>query len=217
MTLVGRPIGVPGTPRIPLYTGAMVQRSDATENRKRLIEAAESVFSEHGPNAPLQLVADLAGVGRGTLYRHFPDRIALVVALFELRLESFQQAALSTSGDPREAERILLQTLRQQQLTPGLTRLVLATGDTYRERLESLTAGLERALEGPIRYGKAAGRVHEDVEPGDFLVSWAMYEGVTSTYSEPHYAERLRRSRKLILRSILLAPALAEIEELEEF
>ncbi len=44
-----------------------------------------------------------------------------------------------------------------------------------------------------------------------------MYEGVTSTYSEPHYAERLRRSRKLILRSILLAPALAEIEELEEF
>ena len=56
-------------------------RADAEANRERLLDAAAEVFAERGINAPLSLISDRAHVGKGTLYRHFADRDALIVAL----------------------------------------------------------------------------------------------------------------------------------------
>ena len=58
-------------------------RADAARNRERVIETARSVFAERGVDAPLDDIARLAGVGAGTLYRHFPNRDALIEAVLE--------------------------------------------------------------------------------------------------------------------------------------
>ena len=63
------------------------QRSDARRNRARILTAARAAFAEQGPDASLEGIARSAGVGIGTLYRHFPNRQALVEAVFEDSME----------------------------------------------------------------------------------------------------------------------------------
>ena len=65
-------------------------RDAGRRNRAALIAAARTVFEERGRGAPLSAVAKLAGVGQGSLYRHFPDRISLVVAVFEENIEEIE-------------------------------------------------------------------------------------------------------------------------------
>ncbi|MGJ9416550.1 TetR/AcrR family transcriptional regulator [Massilia sp. CMS3.1] len=68
-------------------------RSDAALRRDQILDAADAVFSERGITAPLDLVVTRAGVGRATLYRNFPDRAALVEALFERAMAQLEAAA----------------------------------------------------------------------------------------------------------------------------
>ncbi len=68
-------------------------RSDAALRRRQILDAADEVFSEHGVNAPLELVVKRAGLGRATLYRNFPDRNALMVALLERGLDALEHLA----------------------------------------------------------------------------------------------------------------------------
>lgn len=68
-------------------------RSDAALRRDQILDAADAVFSERGITAPLDLVVTRAGVGRATLYRNFPDRAALVEALFERALTQLEAQA----------------------------------------------------------------------------------------------------------------------------
>lgn len=68
-------------------------RSDAALRRDQILDAADAVFSERGITAPLDLVVTRAGVGRATLYRNFPDRAALVEALFERALAQLEAQA----------------------------------------------------------------------------------------------------------------------------
>ena len=68
-------------------------RSDAALRRDHILDAADAVFSERGITAPLDLVVTRAGVGRATLYRNFPDRAALVEALFERALAQLEAQA----------------------------------------------------------------------------------------------------------------------------
>lgn len=65
----------------------------AARNRAALLAAAREIFAEHGAHAPLNAVARRAGVGQGSLYRHFPDRIALVLALFEEQVSTVEEVA----------------------------------------------------------------------------------------------------------------------------
>jgi AcrR family transcriptional regulator len=89
---------------------ARPQRADARRNRDRLLEAARAVFGEQGPDAPLEEVARRAGVGIGTLYRHFPTRDALVTAMFFERIETSRARAedLAASESPVDALSIWL-------------------------------------------------------------------------------------------------------------
>lgn len=71
----------------------------AARNRTALLAAARTVFSELGPHAPLNAVARAAGVGQGSLYRHFPDREALVRALFEEQVAALEKLATDPAAD----------------------------------------------------------------------------------------------------------------------
>src|SRR6202166_1252380 len=83
-------------------------RADAIRNRERVLEAAKAVFSAGGPEASLEAVAKTAGVGIGTLYRHFPTREALFDAVY--RHEAQQLAA---SAERLQKEKKPVEGLRQ--------------------------------------------------------------------------------------------------------
>jgi AcrR family transcriptional regulator len=68
-------------------------RTDARRNRLKVIDAAQVVFSEHGPDARMDEVAEKAGVAVGTLYRHFPNKEALLKALIAERLGQVAECA----------------------------------------------------------------------------------------------------------------------------
>ena len=80
-------------------------RADALKNQGRILEAAEEVFALQGVSAPIDMVAERAGVGVGTVYRHFPTKEALFEAIVLSRLEELASAAtVSTQADdPSEA------------------------------------------------------------------------------------------------------------------
>lgn len=80
-------------------------RSDARRNRKRLLEVAREIFAEEGPEASLEEIARCAGVGIGTLYRHFPTRFDLVEAMYAEQMEELISLAtrLAQSEPPGEA------------------------------------------------------------------------------------------------------------------
>lgn len=80
-----------------------VKRSDARRNEQALLEAAAAVFVTNGVDAPVRLIAERAGVGMGTIYRHFPTRPALVAAVYQHQVEALAEAGpslLRESGDP---------------------------------------------------------------------------------------------------------------------
>src|SRR5713226_8728197 len=77
-------------------------RADATRNRERVLQAAKAVFSAGGPDASLEAVAKRAGVGIGTLYRHFPTREALFEAVYRREVEQLSEMAeqLKSAASP---------------------------------------------------------------------------------------------------------------------
>src|SRR5690348_774552 len=86
---------------------ALVGRSDARRNRERLLQAATAAFTAHGGSVALESIAREAGVGIGTLYRHFPNREALVEAIYRAELADVAAAAgqLLTRHPPKVALR----------------------------------------------------------------------------------------------------------------
>src|ERR1700756_4614579 len=82
-------------------------RVDAVRNRERVLEAAKAVFSAGGADASLEAVARAAGVGIGTLYRHFPTREALFEAVYRREVQQLTDLAeqLKVDADPIEALR----------------------------------------------------------------------------------------------------------------
>ncbi len=89
---------------VPASVGARRLRADAALNRARILEAAEEVFAAQGVSAPIDDVAERAGVGVGTLYRHFATKEALFEAIVLARLEELQRVAADAleDGDPGE-------------------------------------------------------------------------------------------------------------------
>lgn len=96
-----------GAAAVSANTGAAPRRprADALRNMAKLLRAAEEVFSEEGLSAPVDEVAQRAGLGVGTVYRHFPTKEALVRAIVEARFEQAARRAeeLCEAGDPGEA------------------------------------------------------------------------------------------------------------------
>ncbi|MFD1946529.1 helix-turn-helix domain-containing protein [Nocardioides aestuarii] len=80
-------------------------RADAQRNRDRIVEVAREVFRDHGYDASLDLVAKTAGVGAGTLYRHFPTRENLLDAIMQSwvdRVQETTEKVLAFEGEPRD-------------------------------------------------------------------------------------------------------------------
>ncbi|MFJ8083246.1 TetR/AcrR family transcriptional regulator [Streptomyces sp. NPDC096205] len=169
-----------------------VSRADARVNRERILGVAREVFAESGPEASLNAIARRAGVGPGTLYRHFPNRQALVVALVRDRVLALQALAeeLPTSHSPDDALAVWLTALlahaRLHQGT-GVAALLDETADLgidcHRLVLDSAAAVLSRA--------QHEGTARADLDVGDLVRLVAGIALTTTRDDEPGLPERL--------------------------
>ena len=147
-------------------------RADAERNRLLLLDAAKTIFAEKGSQASLEEIARQAGVGIGTLYRHFPTRDALVEAVYRNESEQLAKAArtLAETQPPVEA-------LRQWML---LFIDYIATKQGMYEALNSLVGGTSELFAGTAARTKEAidllidravesGEIQIDIDPLDLL------------------------------------------------
>ena len=178
--------------------GAAPQRADARRNREAILVAAEKVFAEHSPHAPLQLVAAAAGVGRGTLYRHFPDRLALVTAIYEQRLERYEAYGRAHADDPDVLVGMMRLVALDQMAIPGLLRIINA-GIEESPQVASLWRRTVQAFEDPLAAATRAGTVRADLDLVDLFLVFAMLYGVANSPGTfPHDAQVLERALRIV-------------------
>ncbi|WP_308797471.1 TetR/AcrR family transcriptional regulator [Agromyces silvae] len=152
-------------------SSATSSRRDARRNHERLLSEAKALFAERGIDAPLDELASRAGVGAGTVYRHFPTRDALFRELYEQSITMFHDLAPEIVGGEtgwRSIE-LFLERLSEWVATtpylPELMRRVAEQDPEYRPGLE-----FEAALDGVVERAKAEGALREDVTGVDLNI-----------------------------------------------
>lgn len=184
----------------------MSQRIDAVRNRKALIAAAEHVFAHEGPDAPLDLVARRAHVGRGTLYRHFRDRIDLAAAVYEEHLGELESFVAERAESPQVALELLTRITELQGEARGIQPVLLRAANG-RERLAELNARTRLLLEGPLRVSQEAGELSEAITVEDLLLVIAMIEGALGNLDRKEAPVVARRALSLLLPALRGGPA----------
>ncbi|HMS35975.1 MAG TPA: helix-turn-helix domain-containing protein [Arachnia sp.] len=147
----------------------------AAANRAALIVAAREVFAEDGLHAPLSAIARRAGVGQGSLYRHFPDRVALAVAAFEDNVSALE--ALAGLPATTLADLLALVTRHIVEATAFVDLVRVEHAD---DRVAALAVRAERALAGRLDAGRGAGTVPQGMTSADLMLAVSMVAGAMS-------------------------------------
>jgi AcrR family transcriptional regulator len=174
-------------------------RADARRNRDRLLQVAAHAFATDGPDVPLDAIARQAGVGIGTLYRHFPTREALVEAAYRNELDRLCAAAPELlAGRPADAalrswmDRFVDYMTTKRGMADALRALIASGGDPFAHSRDRLVA----AVGGLLAAGGAAGVLRTDVSAEDVL---AGLSGVTLAVGEPPRLDQAGRLLDLLM------------------
>jgi AcrR family transcriptional regulator len=180
-----------GAERTP--ASARKPRADALRNRERLLAVAKVAFAEVGPDVSLEEIARRAGVGIGTLYRHFPTRDAVVEAVYRREVQQLAEAAprLAASMPPEKALRAWMLLFvdyiaAKRVIAPALT--ALAAGAP--ELKASSGAAINGALALLVQQARAAGALRPDVTPNDLLRGLI---GIAYANTDPDWEASARR------------------------
>src|ERR1700733_13654564 len=168
-------------------------RTDAVRNRERVLEAANAVFSSGGPDASLEAVARTAGVGIGTLYRHFPTREALFEAVYRHEVQQLADLAkrLKKETRPIEALRQWLHSIVKFVATKKGMSTALALAIAKDSHLVSDSSDrLTRAIGLLLEQAVAAGEIRGDVSPEDLLRAIV---GMCYTHDQPGWQKNVLR------------------------
>jgi AcrR family transcriptional regulator len=184
-------------------------RADARRNYQALVSAASAAFLEHGADdASLEEIARRAGVGIGTLYRHFPTRQALLEAVYRDQVELIcaRASELLDSAPPEEALVTWLRALVQFGSTKrSLTSALLATLDKDSELLSSCSAMMRQSADALLTRAQDAGVVRRDAQSVDVL---RMVHGVSMVAQRtPADAGQADRMIGLIMDGLRYQPA----------
>lgn len=147
-------------------------RADAQRNLKTLLDAALAVFTTSGVDAPVREIAEKAGVGIGTLYRHFPQRSDLIVAVFRNGVDCCADAAATLAKEypPVEALSHWMQRYVDFVATKrGLAAALYSGNPAYDSLPAYFEQRLRPALQSLLDAAGAAGEVRRDVDPFDLL------------------------------------------------
>jgi AcrR family transcriptional regulator len=160
----------------------LTPRRDALRNREAILRVADHAFT-HGSHAvPLQEIARRAGLGRATVYRHFPDRQALAAAVAAQQLELLRRAVGEFGDDPRSF-RYLLRAVLSTQAT--MRPLVTLMREMPVRDQQGHTDTLVGILAAPFRRAQAEGYLRADLEPGDLVLVLSMMEGAAGALPAP--------------------------------
>jgi AcrR family transcriptional regulator len=147
-------------------------RADAQRNIDSLLEAAKAVFATSGVDAPAKEISDRAGVGVGTLYRHFPQRSDLVKAVFQREVDACADAApvLASAHLPGEALARWLHRYTEFVATKRGLAAALHSGDAAFDALPGyFRQRLEPALRSLLDAATASGEIRTDISPKHLL------------------------------------------------
>jgi AcrR family transcriptional regulator len=147
-------------------------RADAVRNRERVLEAAKAVFSAGGAEASLEAVARSAGVGIGTLYRHFPTREALFEAVYRREVQHLADLAeeLKQEAAPVEALRHWMRSnVRFVATKKGMSAALALATDKSSALFSYSFDRLTQAVGGLLERAIAAGEIRHDITPEDLL------------------------------------------------
>ncbi len=148
--------------------GSRPLRADALRNRARVLEAAESVFAAEGISVPVDVIAEKAGVGVGTLYRHFPTKEKLFEAILIDRIAAIAADARARIDceDPGAAFFAFLQHLVEEStLKRDLIQALLGAGVEIEQAAGPAKRDLEAAVSELLAVAQNAGAVRSDVTP----------------------------------------------------
>jgi AcrR family transcriptional regulator len=168
-------------------------RADAQRNIDALLESAKAVFATSGVDAPVREIAAKAGVGVGTLYRHFPQRSDLIAAVFRREIDACADAApiLADEHEPFEALARWMQRYAAFIATKRGLAPALRSGNPALETLRAyFDQRLRPALRTLLESAAAAGKVRTDVDADDILAAVASL--CMSAHSDrPGHARRM--------------------------
>jgi AcrR family transcriptional regulator len=173
-------------------TGEKTLRADARRNRERLMVAAQAAFTENGEAASMDDIAKRAGVGPGTLYRHFPTRESLLAAVYQDGVAGLaRRAAELTEQLPPMAA---LETFLHEQVAYakskrglGVAVKAMIAGDS--ETMEWCRTTVRGALTALLERAQADGSVRSDVEPA--IVLRLMHGVAYASESAPEQSDQL--------------------------
>jgi AcrR family transcriptional regulator len=147
-------------------------RADARHNNARLIAAATAAFAERGAEAPLEDIARRAGVGIGTLYRHFPTRLDLQAAVFRSQVGAVcgEGEALAAAVSPEEAFAGWLRALGGYLVTKrGLSHALIEAVGIESELISSCWMAMRQTTERLLSAAQQAGVIRPDVDATDVM------------------------------------------------
>jgi len=153
-------------------TTARKQRTDALRNRERILEVAKAAFTRQGANASLEEIAKQAGVGAGTLYRHFPTRDELIESVYRNEVEKLAAAAarFAETMSPLEALRAWMLLLVDYIAAKHIIAPALNTIAGGPSRLhEGSRAMIHAAIDGLVKLAKRTGDLRRDLDASDLL------------------------------------------------
>ncbi|MEV0841694.1 helix-turn-helix domain-containing protein [Actinocatenispora sera] len=165
------------------------RRVDAARNAERLLAAARELFDEAGPDVPLDEVARRAGVGNATLYRNFPTRGDLLVAVYTDEVaELCARGDAATAANPADALFDWLGEFVAHVATKRALAHAATSGEHRTERFEQWHAAMHRTAAGLVDRARRSGVVRPDLDPADLL---ALASGIALASGTADSAGRL--------------------------
>lgn len=174
-------------------------RADAQRNRQRILQVAKVAFTRSGANASLDDIAKEAGVGPGTLYRHFPTREELLQAVYRSEMEKLVAAGrkFTQSMPPIDALRAWLLLFvdaieTKQIIAPALNTLI---GD-HKKVFAASYAKTQEAIDALVKRAIKSGDIRKDLNPVDLLRALV---GVAHVSTSPDWQQSARRLVDILL------------------
>ncbi len=169
-------------------------RRDAELNRERIVAAAHDVFAESGFEASMERVAHRAGVGVGTLYRRFPNKEGLAIAIMEMVSDRTRQLVDEVLRTASPADGIF-EFLRQCVAMPSSLRALVARSPRLAEAHLAMVETLEAPVTTLIQDAQAAGSLRADVTFGDIALILLSVRGVEDRWDTKEADVKLGRQQ----------------------
>ncbi|GAU65118.1 putative TetR family transcriptional regulator [Streptomyces sp. NBRC 110611] len=189
------------TPREPVATvpartrDARPMRADARRNYERLLTEARTAFTEHGTDTSLEDIARRAGVGIGTLYRHFPNRTALMGAVFQSEVDALLAYAKELADAPQPCAALvdwLRAIIAHASTYRGLSRALMSASTDESSGMARCSMPMREAGGALLARAQQAGAVRPDVNINDLMqLTNGIALAVEESPDDPRLADRL--------------------------